>query len=305
MSSVLIPVGDSRVQAYDFRNQEIIERGRIRRLLPVIEASAQRIAGALSANLRQPVHITVDGSDQKPWDDFRSEMEDPTFIAAAAMVGLDGRVALHVPVDLVLALIDVELGGRGKDQPERLVLSDLEFELMGSLSDDMFQAFHSAVNAFVEVGVGAVQKLRSSIYVKMGRPGEMCLQVQMSIAIADGEARRMYVYCPLTVLHPIIDAFERLQREDDVATAGRWVSAEKRLLSVPVEIQVAYPPIALTTTEVLGLRVGDVVPLHVDKDDRDAQLDIVAGGYCIGKGFLVAKGKRLACTVTSWREERA
>jgi flagellar motor switch protein FliM len=133
----------------------------------------------------------------------------------------------------------------------------------------------------------------------------MCLQVQMSVTIADGEARRMYLYCPLPVLHPIIDAFERLQREDDVATPGRWVNAEKRLLSVPVEIQVAYPPIALTTTEVLGLRVGDVVPLHVDKDDRDAQLDIVAGGYCIGKGFLVAKGKRLACTVTSWREERA
>lgn len=305
MSSALIPIGDARVQAYDFRNQEVIERGRIRRLLPVLEASAQRIAGALSANLRQPVHITVDGFDQKPWDDYRSEMEDPTFIAAAAMVGLDGRVALHLPVELVLALIEVELGGQGRGQPDRLVLTDLEFDLIGAMADDMFSAFQAAVNAFVEVGVAAVQKLRSSIYVKMGRPGEMCLQVQMSVTIADGEARRMYLYCPLPVLHPIIDAFERLQREDDVATPGRWVNAEKRLLSVPVEIQVAYPPIALTTTEVLGLRVGDVVPLHVDKDDRDAQLDIVAGGYCIGKGFLVAKGKRLACTVTSWREERA
>jgi flagellar motor switch protein FliM len=303
MSSALLPVGDARVRSFDIRNQEVIDRGRIRRLVPVLEAAAQRMAGAVSANLRQAVHITVDGFDQKSWDEFRADMEDPTFIAAAAM-SLDGRVALHVPAELVLTLVDVQLGGKGKRQPERLVLTDLEFELMSTMAEDVFGAFQAAVNAFVEVNVGAVQPLRSSIYVKMGRPGEMCLQIQMSVSIADGDRRPMYVYCPLASLHPLLEAFERLQRGDDEMSARRWMDTEKRLLSVPVEIHVAYAPIALTTTEVIGLRVGDVVPLHVDKDDRDAQLDIVAGGYCIGKGFLVAKGKRLACTVTSWREER-
>lgn len=305
MSSALLPVGDSRVRAFDIRNQEVIDRGRIRRLLPVIEAAAQRMAGAFSANVRQPVHIIVDGFDQKSWDDFRAEMEDPTFIAAASLSGLEGRVALHIPAELVLALVDVQLGGKGKKQPERLALTDLEFDLMSSTAEDAFSAFQAAVNAFVEVTIGAVQALRSSIYVKMGRPGEMCLQIQMSLSIADGDRRPLYVYCPLPMLHPILEAFERLQRGDEATNARRWMDTEKRLLSVPVDIHVAYPPIALSTTEVLGLRVGDVVPLHVDKDDRDAQLDIVAGGYCIGKGFLVAKGKRLACTVTSWREERA
>ncbi|MGH8981735.1 MAG: FliM/FliN family flagellar motor switch protein [Acidimicrobiales bacterium] len=305
MSSALLPVGDARVRAFDIRNQEVIDRGRIRRLLPVIEASAQRMAGAFSANVRQAVHITVEGFDQKSWDDFRAEMEDPTFIAAASMSGLEGRVALHIPAQLVLTLVDVQLGGKGKRQPDRLVLTDLEFDLLSVIAEDAFAAFQAAVNAFVEVGIGGVQPLRSSIYVKMGRPGEMCLQIQMSVSIADGEQQSMYVYCPLPALHPILEAFERLQRGDDSTKARRWMDTEKRLLTVPVEIQVAYPPIALTTTEVLGLRAGDVVPLHVDKDDRDAQLDIVAGGFCIGKGFLVAKGKRLACTVTSWREEKA
>jgi len=303
VTSALLPAGDPRVRAFDIHHQEVIERGRIRRLLPVLEAAAQRMAGAFSANLRQSVHITVDGSDQKSWDDFRADMEDPTFVAATT-VGIDGRVALHVPAELVLALVDVQLGGKGRRQPERLVLTDLEFELMSSMAEDALNAFHAAVNAFVEISIGAVQPLRSSIYVKMGRPGEMCLQIQMSMSIADGDRRPMYVYCPLTTLHPLLEAFERLQRGDDALHARRWMDTEKRLLSVPVEIHVAYPPIALTTTEVVGLRVGDVVPLHVEKDDRDARLDIVAGGYCIGKGFLVAKGKHLACTVTSWREER-
>jgi flagellar motor switch protein FliM len=300
---VLIPVGDSRVQDYDFRNQEIIDRSRIRRFQPVIEVTAQRMAGVLSANLRKPVHVTMGGFEQKSWDEFRAEMEDPTFIVGASLIGLDGRVALHVPVELVLALVEVQLGGTDGEQPDRLVLTDLELELIGSMAEDMLSGLQSAVDAFFELGVAALQRHQSSIYVKMGRPGEMCLQVQMSVAIAEGRTRTMSLYFPLTVLHPILDAFERLQREEGVESEPRWASAEKRLLSVPVEIQVSYPPIGLTTTEVLGLRIGDVIPLYVDKDDREARLDIVAGGYCIGKGFLATEGKRLACTVTSWREE--
>jgi flagellar motor switch/type III secretory pathway protein FliN len=74
---------------------------------------------------------------------------------------------------------------------------------------------------------------------------------------------------------------------------------------VPVDVQVAYPPVGLTTTEVLGLRIGDVIPLHLDRDDRHAHLDVVAGGRRIGNGVLVEQGKRLACTITGWREERA
>lgn len=305
MTTALIPAGDDRVRTYDFRNQEAVDRTRIRKLQPVFEAAAHRMAGALSANLRQPVHMTIEGFEQAPWEDYAAAIEDPTFLAGAAVIGLDGRLILHVPADLVLALVEVQLGGGGDGQPDRRALTDLEFSLMGTLVDEMLAALPPAFDAFIEIGIGVVQKLRSTIYLKVGRPGEICLMIGLNVVIGDGQSRALRVCFPLTVLHPIIEAFERLQQAEEFESGFRLSSAEERLMSVTVDVEVAYPPVGLTTTEVLELRVGDVIPLHLDKDDRHAHLDVVAGGHRIGKGVLVEQGKRLGCTVTSWREERA
>lgn len=305
VSTALIPAGDNRVRTYDFRNQEAIDRGRIRKLQPVFEAAAHRMAGALSANLRQPVHMTVEGYEQSPWEDYASSMEDPTFLAGAAVIGLDGRLIVHVPAELVLGLVEVQLGGKAEQQPSRLALTDLEFSLMSTLVDDMLAALPSAFDAFIEIGIGVVQKLRSSIYLKVGRPGEMCLMVQLNVAIGDGSPRSLRLCFPLTVLHPILEAFEKLQQDEGFDGGFRLANAEERLLLAPIDLQVAYPPVGLTTTELLGLRVGDVIPLHLDKDDRQTHLDVVAGGRRVGTGVLVEQGKRLACTITSWKEERA
>lgn len=295
---------DPRVRSYDFHNQEVIDRGRIRRLQPVLDAAAQRMAGALSGHLRQPAHISVVGTpEQVIWDEARGAIEDPTFIAAAAMVGLDGRLVLHFPVELGLFLVDVQLSGPGKEQPKRLELTDLEFSLLGTIADDMFSAFQSAIEVFFELGIAAVQKLRSSIYVRMGRPGETCLQVNMSLAVAEAPVRALTLYWPLTALHPILEAFDRLQREDERDRLQRSANVERRLLHLPVEVQVSYPPVQLTASEVLGLRVGDVIPMNMDKDDDRPNLDVIAGGQCIAKAVHVAHGKRLACTIASLKVE--
>lgn len=156
MSTALIAAGDQRVKTYDFRSQEAVDRTRIRKLHPVFEAAAHRMAGALSANLRQPVHMTVEGYEQSPWEDYSQSMEDPTFLAGAAVIGLDGRLIVHVPAELVLAFVEVQLGGRGEEQPSRLGLTDLEFSLMSSLVDDMLASIPSAFDAFIEIGIGVV-----------------------------------------------------------------------------------------------------------------------------------------------------
>ncbi len=299
----VISTGDPRVRRYDFNHQEAIDRSRLRRLQPVMEAAAHRMAGSLTVNLRQPVRITVDGFEQSPWEEYAATVEDPTYLASASLLGLDGRVVLHLPVALALALVDVQLGGSGGPQPERLTLTDIERLLVGSMVDDMFAALPSAFDAFVDLRVGVVQKLTSSIYLKAGRPGEMCLFAALSVVIGESPPRTVHLCIPLTVLHPVLDAFERLQQAEGGGGGHGPSNAVERLLAVPVEVQVAYPPIGLTPSELLDLQAGDVIPLHADKDAQRTPLELVVGGVGVGRGVLVEQGKRLACTVVDWNEE--
>jgi flagellar motor switch protein FliM len=290
--------GDPRVRRYDFNHQEAIDRARLRRLQPVFDALAHRMAGSLTGNLRRPVHITAVGFEQAPWEEYAGAMEDPTFLASASVIGPDGRFVLHLPVELVLALVDIQLGGEGGAQPERLTLTDIEHALAGSLVEDLFAVLPTAFDAFIDLGIGVIQTTRSSIYLKLGRPGEMCLLVELRLGLGDAPDRTLHLCIPLTVLHPILEAFERLQNAEGRELPTGSTTAQQRLLEVPVDLEVAYPSIGLTPTELLGLRVGDVISLHQDKEETPSH-DIVVGGVLFGRGVLVERGKRLACTITN------
>jgi|GEM_PF-2965554 len=279
--TAVIPAGDPRVRRYDLNHQEAVDRARLRRLQPVFESVAHRMAGSLGGNLRRPVHVAVVGFEQTPWEGYAGAMEDPTFLASASVIGPDGRLVVHLPVDLMLALIDVQLGGEGGVQPERLTLTDIESALAEPLMEDLFGVLPSAFDAFIDLGIGVVQTLRSSIYLKVGRPGEMCLLVEMRIVVGDGRERTFHLCIPSTVLHPVLEAFERLQHAEARELSHGLTTARERLMEVPVDLEVAYPSIGLTPTELLGLCVGDVISLHQDKEETPVH-NLVVGGLTFG-----------------------
>jgi flagellar motor switch protein FliM len=286
------------VGRYDFGRAEVLDRARVRRLQPVFETMAHRIGGSLTSNLRQAVQLEVAGLEQMAWETYAGTLPDPTFLASAVVLPLEGRLVLHLGVDLVLQLIDVYLGGDGVEVLDRPGLTEIESHLIGPIVDELFLAVPAAFAAFLESGIGAVQKLSSPIYVQASRPEETCLIVELSIVVADNPARSFHLSIPMSALLPVVEAFERLQRIGGPDEPGGSDAGRARLHDVPVEVQVAYPPVPLTTTELLGLRVGDVIPLGFEAGS-DTPFEVLAEGIPFARGLLVEKGRRLACTVTS------
>jgi flagellar motor switch/type III secretory pathway protein FliN len=72
---------------------------------------------------------------------------------------------------------------------------------------------------------------------------------------------------------------------------------------VPIELKATYPAITLTTTELFNLRGGDVISVRHGPPEQNMNVDLVTGDVLIGTGSLVEIGGKLACTVTSKREE--
>ncbi len=301
--STLIEQGDSRVHRFNFERHEAIDRARIRRLHPVLETMAHRIGSALGSALRQPAHVSLSGTDQVTWEEHAAELPDPTFLATASVLPLEGRFVLHLPVPLSLQLVDVYLGGDGKSSPDRPKLTDIETRLVSDIADEMLAAVPPAFNAFIELRSGATQKVSSPMFVQASRPGEMCLRVELQVAIGDHDPHAVHLTMPLTAATPILEAFERLQRADAGESGAPPPQLHERLMGVPVELTVGYPPIGLSPTELVELRPGDVIPLHQLAREGETLLDVVVGGVLFGKGTLVERGKGLACRLASRREE--
>ena len=300
--SPVVAADSTRARAFDLLRQETIERARLRRLQPVLETIAHRIGSSLTSAIRQPTHVEFVGFEQKTWEEHSSTLPDPTFVSSAMLLPLEGRVVLHVPVQLVLTLFDFYLGGDGLTEPDRTQLTEIERALVGALTDIVWNEIPPPFATLLALSIGMVQNSSSALLLQVGRPGIMCLVVELGVTIGDGEPTSMSLSLPLTVLTPVLEHIERHQSTEGMEGRIDRKEARRRILAVPMELKVCYPPIHLTPTELLGIRPGDVIHLDQEQGDGPFELDLVVQDTPFGTGVLVENGNKVACTILTKRE---
>lgn len=289
----------TRAKPFDLRRQETIERARLRTLQPMLETIAHRMGGSLSAALRQPVRAELTGFDQMSWEDFAASVPDPSFVGSAALLPLEGRIVLHMPIPFTLLAIDYFLGGDGQNQPERPQLTDLERNLVSAVVDPLWQEVPQPFANFITLSPAMITTGTSALLVQVGRPGILCLVVRISLTIADSPTHQADLCLPVNAVNALIEGLERHQSNGGTTGLDRR-EARRRLLAVPLEMRLAYPPLGLRPAELLGLRVGDVI--HIGQFEPNQPLDLTVGDVLYGTGLLVDHGKRLACTILSKKE---
>jgi flagellar motor switch protein FliM len=71
------------------------------------------------------------------------------------------------------------------------------------------------------------------------------------------------------------------------------------LEEVPIDVSVRFNPVTLTSSEILGLEIGDVVPLrHLVSEP----LVVTIGGTTAYRAVTGRNGKRLACRIVGTDE---
>ena len=291
----------TRAKPFDLRRQETIERARLRALQPMLETVCHRIGGTLTAALRQAVRAELVSLDQASWEDYAASLPEQTFMSSAVLLPLDGRVTLHLPVPLMFLAIDYYLGGDGLNQPDRSQLTDMERNLVSGLMEGVWNEVPQPFGTFVSLNPEMIATASSASLLQVGRPGVLCVVVRMNIQIGDHEPVAAELCLPATVVTALIEHLERHQNHDSMSGVNHR-EARRRLLSVPVEMRVAYPALGLRPAELLALSVGDVI--HVGSFDlsRPHELQLTIGDVPFGTGLLVETGKKLMCTIVSKKE---
>jgi flagellar motor switch protein FliM len=290
-----------RIRPYDFQQQEALDRGRLRRLNPVLEVLAHRIAGALTSLLRQPVRVEVGELDQRRWETYTADLPEPTFLCSATVTPFGGRIVLHLPLEFALTLVELRMGGSGRSgQPQR-ALTEIEQRLVSEVAQ---QALGEIVPAFAPVltlGIGALASVSSSMFLQAVKPTEMCLLIGLRVDLGDVGSFDTSLCLPITVLLPILDALERLDRVESAPDTGETHgNVRQRLLETTVDAAVCFPDIQLPSGDLLTLAPGDVVPLH---HPVGSPLLLRVGGVPFCHVVATSRGKRLAGLVVESQED--
>jgi flagellar motor switch protein FliM len=176
-------------------------------------------------------------------------------------------------------------------------LTEIEESLMRTLTERALRELVYAFESLVKLEPRIMAQESNAQFAQITTPSDMTLTIQLDMKIA--EARDRATLCiPFDTLAPVLDtlAGESLFAGRGGNAAMFATNLHDALEDVPVDVSVRFNPVTLTSAEILGLEIGDVVPLrHLVSEP----LIVTIGGIAAYRATTGRNGKRLACRIVS------
>jgi flagellar motor switch protein FliM len=280
-------------QPFDFRRPSKFSRDHARALQIVNETFARQFTTILSTTLRSVSQVSVASIDHVSYDEYVRSSPDPSFLAILNVDPLPGAGILQLPLDITMAAIDRLLGGNGEgNQPSR-ALTDIESMLMRELLVRVLHELDYAFESLVKVTTGIVQLEFNPQFAQVAAPSDMVVVATFDVRIGSKEAPAT-LCLPFTALQPVLEqvtghALFADRKGTDPQESARAMTAG--LAGVPVGVAVRFAPVTLTSSEILNLSVGDVLPL---RHPVSTPLSVCAADSTCALAVPGSKGRRLA-----------
>lgn len=287
---------------FDFRRPSKLNRDHVRTLEIVQETFARQFTTVLSSSLRAVSNVTVESVEQVSYDEYVRATPNPTHLSVLSIHPLPGAAIFQLPLNIAFTAIDLMLGGHGKGNAWNRPLTDIEVGLLRGLIDRTLNELRYAFESVVTFQPTLVQTESNPQFVQVAAPSDMIVVITFDVRIdaAHGRATLSFPYASLT---PVLDSFTGnivISERDPAMLARAAAHLRERLADAPVDVHVRFPPVRLTSGEIVSLRVGDVVPLS---QPLDAELTVAVGDQPCFVGRPARRGKRLACQIIATASE--
>ena len=282
--------------SYDFRSPGRLSRERVRALQVASETFARQLSTVLSTTLRAVVYARVVAVRQVTHDEYVRGLPNPSLLAVLGFRDLPGSGVFQLPMGVVMGVIDRLLGGAGGvEQPSR-ALSDIETGLIRNVVAQVAHELTYAFEAIAPVHAEVTGLESNTQFLQLAPPSDPMVVTEVELRIGDQLATATMCLA-LATLKPVLAAVDHgapVEADGPRNAAARTVEA--RLQEVEVDVRVAFRRVTLTSSEVLSLSVGDVVPLHHPVAEP---LRVVVDDTRVAAARPGSHGKRIACQVVA------
>lgn len=279
---------------YDFRRPNKFNRDHVRALQIVGETFARQFTTVLSTSLRAVSQVQLVGVGQLTYDEYVRETPNPTFLAALSLEPLPGSSLLHMPLEIVMAMVDRFLGGTAEGDMPLRPLTEIETGLVRSLLERVLRELAYAFEPLTPVAPRVLQFESNPQFAQITSSTDMVITLDFTLKVGSHEGRAS-LCVPFNSLQPVLDevsstAMHATQSVLDPAAVRQ--AMRSTIDQAPVDVSVHFKPIRLSSAEIVELRPGDVVPLahHVD-----VPLTVSIAGVDCFPARPGQRGRRLAC----------
>jgi flagellar motor switch protein FliM len=256
-----------KVTAYDFKRPERVGKEQMRALQTLHEGFGRNFAVALSALLRCMVEVKLTGADQLTYSEFIFSLENPTCFNVLRADPLEGNLILDINPAILYPIIDRLLGGGREAGPlARRPLTEIELRLVGRITELFLAELRHAWENVLELNLEVVRVESNPQLVQIVPPNEVVVLISFELTLSD--VRGMMNLCI---------PFNSIERIGGKLSSNTWTTYGKNqstpetirqlsqnLRGSVVELVAQLAETKITTGELIGLRVGDIITTQQD-----------------------------------------
>ncbi len=267
-----------KITPYDFKRPERVGKEQMRGLQSLHEGFGRNFGAALSALLRSIVEVKLTSVDQLTYSEFVFSLENPTCFNLLKAEPLEGNLILDINPSILFPIIDRLLGG-GKETgaPARRPLTEIELGLTSRITSLFLDELKRAWENVLELDLSVERVESNPQLVQIVPPNEVVVLVSFELTI--GDLRGMLNLCiPFNSIERIGG---KLQNNSWVAY-GRSETNDQTVAQISQQLDQALVEVVATlaetkirTSDLLGLRVGDIITTETDVN---APLELSVGG---------------------------
>ncbi|MER3405736.1 MAG: flagellar motor switch protein FliM [Chloroflexota bacterium] len=255
--------GGRKIRLYDFLRPDKLSKEHLRSLQMLHETFARICSTTLGSYLRLPMSVQLSSVEQVLYDEYIEGLPSPTIVNIVSMEPLPGRAVIEYTLTTTMVALDRLLGGAGTAPAAPRELTEIEFSLLRTITNQLLAALRDAWSAIMELQPRVEDIVLSPALVQSALPGEVAALLVLEWHIM-GTTGSISICIPYTMLEPVLprlNAQTWLHGGSRLSGSGHRVALDGQLRTVQLPVVVELGRATVRFSELLELRPGDVIRL--------------------------------------------
>lgn len=256
-----------KITPYDFKRPERVGKEMMRSLQTIHEAFGRNFAARLSAMLRRMVEVKLTSVDQLTYSEFVFSLENPSCFNLLRADSLEGTPVLDINPSILYPIIDRLLGGGKNTGPfARRALTEIELRIVSCITKLFLEELEKAWENVIRFKLSVERVESNPQLAQVVPPNEVVVLVSFELTFQ--EVRGMVNLC---IPYNSIERLGNKLSATSWAAYGKIFSDEqtrhaldKNLHGSIVEVVAYLAESRISTRELIGLRIGDIITTEHD-----------------------------------------
>lgn len=255
----------SGVRPYNLATQERIVRGRMPTLEIINERFARLLRIGLFNFLRRSAEVSVGTVKVSKYSEFIRNLVVPTNLNLTHMKPLRGTSLIVLDPGLVFLLVDNLFGGDGRfhTRVEGRDFTQTEQRIIQRILEIIYETYAKSWEPVYPVQFEYIRSEMNTQFANIATPNEVVVSTTFTIELGPVSGE-MHMCMPYSMIEPIRDLLTSSLQGETLEIDKRWVRLMTQQIQIAeVELVADLGQTRITLGDILNMKVGDVIPLHV------------------------------------------